>query len=88
MGKLMFLPVSLGSGLQNPVPARAWAASARNDAILATILNRSKLGVLTSLTSNTINLPWIMEFGNRRVPMLDWLKENHPPTKALFAKPS
>jgi hypothetical protein len=77
----------VGGGLQNPVPARAWAASARNDAILATILNRSKLGVLTSLTSNTLNMPWIMEFpGRQRVLMLDWLKANHPETQALFAK--
>ncbi len=78
--------VSLGSALQNPVPAKAWAASARNEAVLATIINKSKLGVLTSMTSNAVGQPWYVQFGNRRELMLDWLKAQHPETKALFAK--
>jgi hypothetical protein len=76
--------IGLGSGLQNPVPAKAWAASARNEATLATIIHRSKLAVLTAMTSNALGQPWFMQFGNKRVLMLDWLKQNHPETRELF----
>jgi hypothetical protein len=46
---------------------------------------KSKLSLLTVLTNTPLGSPWIMQFDRRKqVPMLDWLKENHPETRALF----
>jgi hypothetical protein len=76
---------ALGKGLKKPVPAKEWVVGARREAALLTRVSRSKMDVLAKLATNLFGSPWLMEFeGGERVPMLDWLKKNHPPTKALF----
>ncbi len=78
-------PSALASGLENPIPAKAWAATAQTNSHLDMLLSNSKLELLTRLTSNRIGSPFMIQVGRgRRVPMLDWLRQNHEDTKKLF----
>jgi hypothetical protein len=84
-GAQIGVKAALGKGLKKPVPAKEWVVGARREAALLTRVSRSKMDVLAKLATNLFGSPWLMEFeGGERVPMLDWLKKNHPPTKALF----
>ncbi len=73
-----------GSGLKNEVPAKEWAAGARKEALLLTILARSKKELVTRLAKNKFGSAWYIQIGNSEpVELLEWLKANHPETKAL-----
>ena len=64
---------------------RPWASSARRNAKLLTLVARSKPELLNRLTSTALGSPWLIQLANnKRMALLDWLKENHPETKALF----
>ena len=76
-----------GSGLKNEVPAKEWAAGARKEALLLTVLARSKKELLTRLAKNKFGSSWYIQIGNSEpVELLEWLKANHPETKALFER--
>jgi hypothetical protein len=77
-------PVLGMGGMQDVVPAAAWAAGARRDASLWTLLSGSKAELATKLTTTALGSPWLIDIGGKRVAMLDWLKEHHPETKELF----
>jgi hypothetical protein len=84
-GAQIGVKATLGKGLKKPVPAKEWVVGARREAALLTRVSKSKKDVLAKLATNVFGSPWLMEFGGgERVPMLDWLKKNHPPTRALF----
>jgi hypothetical protein len=75
----------LGKGLKKPVPAKEWVVGERLEVMVLTRMARSKKDVLANVATNKFGSPWLMQFeGGETVPMLDWLKKNHPPTKALF----
>jgi hypothetical protein len=73
-----------GVGVRNPVPAKVWAASARRNAKLLTMVAKSKPDLLNRLTSTALGSQWLIQLANKRTTLLNWLKENHPETKALF----
>lgn len=76
-----------GSGLKNEAPAKEWAAGARKEALLLTVLARSKKELLTRLAKNKFGSSWYIQIGNSEpVELLEWLKANHPETKALFER--
>jgi hypothetical protein len=71
-------------GLKNPVPAREWVVGARKEAVLLTILANSKVEFATRLTRNKFHSAWYIQMGEQEpVPLLDWLKANHPATREL-----
>jgi hypothetical protein len=86
-GAMIGQKASSGTGLKKPVPAREWAGGTSRQPALLARLARSKREVAQKLSNNVLGHPWYMQFGDKdseRVPLLEWLKKNHPPTKALF----
>jgi hypothetical protein len=75
-----------GSGLKNLVPAKEWVVSARKEALVLTILVRSKTELMTRLAKNKFGSHWYIQIGDREpMTLMDWLKANHPATKELSA---
>jgi len=73
-----------GRGLKNTQPAAEWAAGARKEAVLLTILAKSKKEMLTRLGKTKLGLNWYIELPSKDpVPLIDWLRETHAETKAL-----
>jgi len=73
-----------GKGLKNESPAKEWAAGARKEAVLLTILARSKKELVARLAKNKFGSSWYIRIGDGEpVELLEWLKDNHPDTKAL-----
>ncbi len=73
-----------GSGLKNIVPAREWVVAARKEALLLTVLAKSKTELMTRLAKNKFGSHWYLQIGDREpMTLMDWLKANHPPTKEL-----
>jgi hypothetical protein len=73
-----------GSGLKDQVPAREWAAGARKEAVFLVAVVRSKKELATRLATNKFGSPWYIRVGHHEpVPLLDWLREHHPPSKDL-----
>ena len=60
------------------------AAGARKEALLLTILVRSRKELVTRLAKNKFGSSWYIRVGDGEpVELLEWLKDNHPDTKAL-----
>jgi hypothetical protein len=78
----------LGSkGLKDTVPAREWAAGARKEAVLLTALVRSRRELATRLGKNKFGSAWYIQVGDAEpVPLLDWLRANHPASKDVLAE--
>jgi hypothetical protein len=73
-----------GSGLKNLVPAKEWVVSARKEALLLTVLARSKTELMTRLAKNKFGSHWYIQIGDKEpMTLMDWLKANHPATKEL-----
>ncbi len=73
-----------GSGLKNVVPAKEWVVGARKEAVVLTLLARSKKDLATRLSRNKFGSPWYVQTDDKPpVTMLDWLKANHAPSKDL-----
>jgi hypothetical protein len=78
-------PLTGVGGVRNAVPAKVWAASARRNVPLLTLVTKSKPDLLNRLTRTALGTPWLIQLADRRrMNLLEWLKENHPETKALF----
>ena len=74
----------LGKGLDDPVPAREWVARARRtDALSALLLAGSRGDFLRGLgRSAVLKRIWYIQVGGREpVPLVDWVKANHPGSK-------
>ena len=73
-----------GKGLKDQLPAREWAVGARKEAVLLTVLAKSKKELATRLSETKFGSAWMIQIGDQEpVPLLDWLRENHPPSKEL-----
>src|SRR5262245_62034726 len=55
----------LGSGLKEVRPAKEWVAGARKEALLLTVLAKSKQELLTRLAKNKFGSDWYIQFGNQ-----------------------
>jgi hypothetical protein len=75
---------TFGSGLKNTKPAAEWAVGARKEALFLALLVKSKKEMLTRLAKNKFGSNWYIQFPDKDpVPLLDWLRENHPESKDL-----
>jgi hypothetical protein len=78
-----------GGGLKDTLPAREWAVGARKEAVLLTVVAHSRRELATRLGKNKFGAPWYIQVGGAEpVPLLDWLRANHPPSKDVLADPA
>ncbi len=88
-GGVIGLKKALAKGMKNPVPAKEWVVGARREAMLLVLLGRakSKQEMLSRLSKNWLGSNWYIQIDDRDpVTVLDWLKANHPPTRAFSAQ--
>ncbi len=72
----------IGSGLKSLMPAQEWVVDARKEALWLTFRAKSRNELLERLCKNKFGSSWFIEFEAKEpLPLLDWLKENHPETK-------
>jgi ABC-type transporter Mla subunit MlaD len=73
-----------GSGLKSTQPAKEWAVGARKEALLLTVLVRSRKEMLTRLAKNKFGSDWYIQFGDQEpITLLQWIKDHHPDSKDL-----
>lgn len=73
-----------GSGLKDTVPVKEWVVAARREALLLTVLVKSRRELLERLTRNKFGSDWYLELpGQTPVRLSDWIKANHPASKEL-----
>ncbi len=73
-----------GSGLKEVRPAKEWVVGARKEALLLTVLAKSKQELLARLAKNKFGSDWYIQVGNQEpVPLREWLKKNHPDSRDL-----
>ncbi|MCI0460481.1 MAG: hypothetical protein L0Z62_26300 [Gemmataceae bacterium] len=86
-GAIGLKPLIPGKGPTTPVPAQDWASKARREALGLAILGTSKKDMVTELSRNWFRAAWYIQTqGEKSVPLLDWLKVNHAPTRELWAQ--
>ena len=72
------------AGLKGELPAQEWAAGARKEAVFLVAVVRSKRELAARLAANKFGSPWYLRVGDAEpVPLLDWLREHHPPSRDL-----
>src|SRR5262249_51165853 len=75
---------TMGKGLKNTVPAAEWVAGERREALFLVVLGRSRKEMLKAIVTTKLGFSWYIQLpGQEPVKLLDWLRENHPPTKEL-----
>jgi hypothetical protein len=73
-----------GSGLKDVRPAKDWVVGARKEALLLTVLAKSKKELLERLAKNKFGSDWYIQVGGSEpVTLLEWLKKNHAESKDL-----
>lgn len=71
-----------GGGLKNALPAKDWCVAARKEALVLTVVAKSKTDLLKRLTENKFGSPWYIQVGGQDpVNLLSWLSANHAATK-------
>jgi hypothetical protein len=85
-GSIGLKKVRGGKGLKNSVPVKEWVAGAGREALVLTALGKSKKELVVSLARNWLRSPWYLQVDSMAepVPLLEWLKANHPPTAEVF----
>lgn len=74
----------MSAGLKNTVSAAEWVAAARKEALLLSVLVKSKKEMLMRLGKTKLGASWYIELpGKEPITLIEWLKENHAETKAL-----
>jgi len=77
-------PKLVGSGLKDPLPAAEWVVGARKKAVILVAVCRSKKELLGRLCDKVVGTKWYIQKGSAEpVPLLDWIKANHPESKNL-----
>lgn len=77
-----------GSGLKNAAPAKEWVVAARKEALVLTVVTKSKKELLTRLTDNKFGSAWYIQVGDQDpVSLLDWLRANHAATREVVPSP-
>jgi len=73
-----------GNGLKNTLPAKEWVVGARKEALLLTVLVKSKEELASRLMKNKFGSSWHIQFGDKdAVPLFNWLRENHMASNEL-----
>lgn len=73
-----------GKELSNPQPAKDWAAATGKEAAGLAVVCKSRPEVLTSLCRTKFRSQWLIQFpGKPPVPLIDWVKQNHPESREL-----
>jgi len=78
----------LRDSLKDPLPAKEWVVGARREAIYHSFRVRSKREMLEKLTTTLTGGTWYIQFADEDpVPLLEWVKQNHPDSAKLFQPP-
>jgi hypothetical protein len=73
-----------GSELKNAAPAKEWVSAARKEALVLTALAKSQKELANRLAKNKFGASWYVQVpGREPVPLLDWLRANHAPSRDL-----
>ena len=73
---------TVGKGLKNTRPATEWVVGARREALVLTILVKSKKEMLTRLGKTKLGANWMIEFPDQEpMTLIDWLRQNHAESK-------
>ena len=80
---------TLGTGLADPIPAREWVTRERKGALWDQTRSRSKAELLNRIGRSAIlNRVWYIDTGDKKlIPLIDWVKANHPESQDLETKP-
>jgi hypothetical protein len=83
-GGVIGVSKNIGRGLKNTVPVKEWVTGARKEALILTLIVRSKKEMVSRLATTNLGFNWWIEPPNRNPErLLDWLKHNHPDTRDL-----
>ena len=83
-GGVIGVKKTLSKGLKNPRPASEWVVGARREALILTILVKSKKEMLTRLSKTKLGAQWMIELpGQEPMTLIDWLQKNHPESKEV-----
>jgi hypothetical protein len=78
------LKKTVGRGLKDSKAAVDWVRTERREVLFLTLLGRSKKELLNGIVKTKLGFNWYIQIGDKPpVKLLDWLRENHPETKAL-----
>ena len=78
------LKKTFGNGLKSELPAKEWVVGARKEALLLTVLAKSKGELLERLTHNKFGSAWYLQMADAEpVTLLDWLRQQHPASREL-----
>ncbi len=87
-GGTIGLKKTFGSGLKSELPAKEWVVGARKEALILTVLAKSKAELLERLSHNKFGSDWFIQIGEAEPLTLQaWLKEHHAATKELSSTP-
>jgi len=85
-GMIGLKPLISGKGPTTPIPAQDWVVKGRREALGLAVLGVTRKQLAIELGRNWFKASWyIQPKGEKTVPLLDWLKANHPPTRELWA---
>jgi len=75
----------IGKGMKDAVSVQDWVTAARKEALWLTFRANSKAELLDRLGKNKFGSPWyfVPAAGGAAVPLIDYLKQNHPDSKTL-----
>ena len=75
---------TVGKGLKNTRPAAEWVVGARREALVLTILVKSKKEMLTRLGKTKLGANWMIELPDKEpMTLIDWLRQNHSESKEV-----
>lgn len=75
----------IGKKLKDPKPAKEWVVGKRREALYLSFRVQSKREMVEQLCKTLTRRTWQIQFKDEKPqPLLEWLKANHPVTKALF----
>lgn len=73
-GGTIGLKKTFGQGLKNELPAKEWVVGARKEALVLTVLAKSKDELLKRLTHSKFGSDWYLQVADAEpVPLQDWL---------------
>jgi hypothetical protein len=85
-GTIGLKPLIPGKGPTNPGSVQEWVVRARREALGLAVLGVTRKQMAIELARNWFKASWYIQFkGEKTVPLLDWLKANHPPTRELWS---
>lgn len=87
-GGTVGLKKTFGGGLKSELPAKEWVVGGRKEALVLTVLAKSKAEFLERITHSKFGSAWYLQIGDQEpVQMKAWLLERHPASSELPGMP-